>query len=541
MKKNVLMILATAAMLTACNDSFLDRKPEGGTIRQDQYDVIDEKVEGTVRGLYVKLYSMGSSAHDEFGKRSIDLWGDILCGDIAVTNPNYGWLVSDEQMQTVTNRTGTIWGFYYGIIHNTNLTIANCFENDSLFTHIAEYGFPSEQSEYEFTEDEYSTAVLYAQTIAMRGYCYAQLAKWYTPVEGCSYFKDKTIKTYECCPIYIEENMDSPQPLATSDSVYNQAFEDLESSIKFFNEFGQGFVRSNKLTFNKAVVCGLLAQAYLNQCVYTQEDSVAKAHIQSAYDLACEAIASSNCKIIPTEKLFSTGFNSVNDDSWMWGQNVTVETAGGLKSWFGQCDIHSYSYAWAGATKAIDGKLRNDMDKDEMLWDLRAKWFRSTKAYNGCPDKKFFSDRNPVSTNTDSIDREWLSDNVFMRIESMYLIAAEAAYRQKNYSESVSKLKAILDNRYDTEEQDAYNTYIASLSNEANLKEALIYNWRVEMWGEGYGLETFRRWNISGRMRGDNHYYGYKKAIAATEDRFNMNIPSGEATYNPYVDAKEED
>lgn len=95
MKKNILMILVLAASLTACKDSFLDRKPEGGTIRQDQYDQIDERIAGTVRGLYVKLYTMGGSSHDEFGKRSIDLWGDILSGDIAVTNPNYGWLVSD--------------------------------------------------------------------------------------------------------------------------------------------------------------------------------------------------------------------------------------------------------------------------------------------------------------------------------------------------------------------------------------------------------------------------------------------------------------
>ena len=57
---------------------------------------------------------------------------------------------------------------------------------------------------------------------------------------------------------------------------------------------------------------------------------------------------------------------------------------------------------------------------------------------------------------------------------------------------------------------------------------------------EGYGLETFRRWNIENRFRGGNHYYKYGRSLAAKEDRFNMNIPSGEATYNPYVDEKED-
>ena len=105
MKKNIMLVLSVALLLVSCEDKFLDRKPHGGTIRQDQYENIDEKVEGTVRGLYTRLYTM-SGGHDEFGKRSIDLWGDILSGDIAVTNPNYGWLVSDEQMQTVSTRTG---------------------------------------------------------------------------------------------------------------------------------------------------------------------------------------------------------------------------------------------------------------------------------------------------------------------------------------------------------------------------------------------------------------------------------------------------
>ncbi len=541
MKKNIFLVLAVVFAMTACKDSFLDRKPQGGTIRQDQYDKIDEKVEGTVRGLYVKLYSMGGG-HDEFGKRSIDLWGDILCGDIALTNPNYGWLVSDEQMQTASGRTGAIWGFYYGIIHNANKALADLFVGDSLFTHIAEYGFPSAM-EYDFTEQEYHTAIMYAQVLALRGYCYAQLAKWYTPVEECSYFKGKTIETYECCPIYTEDNMDAPQPLATSDSVYNQAFEDLETALEFYREFDEGYTRPNKLTFDRSVVCGLLAQAYLNEVVYIKNPDEAQLQLQAIQGLAEEAIAYSSCKVLPFEDLLTNGFNNIQDNSWMWGQDVTVETSGGLKSWFGQVDIHSYSYAWAGATKAIDQTLRSQMSRDEYLWDQRFYWFRQTKAFNGCPDKKFFSEKNPTSTDGDSIDREWLSDNVFMRIESMHMIAAEAAYRLDDNTSSIAHLRAILDERADTIDADAkksYAEYINNLSNPAKLEEALIYNWRVEFWGEGYGLETFRRWNVKGRVRGSNHFSASGVTVNAKDDRFNMNIPSGEATYNPYVDAKEE-
>ena len=73
---------------------------------------------------------------------------------------------------------------------------------------------------------------------------------------------------------------------------------------------------------------------------------------------------------------------------------------------------------------------------------------------------------------------------------------------------------------------------MASWSDPSALEKAIIYNWRIEMWGEGYGLETFRRWNDV-RTRGGNHDYNKGGKADATEDSYNMNIPSSESTYNP--------
>ena len=518
MKKNIFLTATLALLLTSCED-FLGRYPQGGTMLQEQMESMEvtERREWNVRGLYVKIYTWGSG-HDEFGKRSMDLWGDILSGDAAKTSGYYGWLVSDDQMLTAQNRNGSIFGYNYGIIHNVNQTIRDDFKKDDLYNKIIDqeavdnylptyaalvnsYKTTKTAAEREELATQISSienyALLYAQAIAIRGYCYAQLAKWFTPVDGCEYMEGKTIDTYECCPIYTEENMDTPQPLATSAMVYGRAFEDLELAIRLYDVFGAEFVRvaHDKMTFDKEVICGILAEAYLNACVFDQDPAVAQAEAQRALDYALMVINSNKYKMISRDDLYTTGFNNVDDKSWMWGKYVTVENAGGLKSWFGQVDIHSYSYAWAGATVAIDADLQAEMDANDKLWDLRAGWFRRSNPYAGCPDKKFYSAINPTDKFTeDDIDKEWLSDDVFMRIESMYLIAAEAYYRLLDYSNAIKYLNMLTDLRFDPLEEDAsYATYKSSLSSPDKLANAIIYNWRIEMWGEGYGLQTFRR------------------------------------------------
>jgi hypothetical protein len=72
--------LVLGLALTSCGDSFLTQYPVGGTLLQEQYDQLNDKVDGSVRGIYTKLYEYGS--HMVFGQRSIDMYGDITCGDI---------------------------------------------------------------------------------------------------------------------------------------------------------------------------------------------------------------------------------------------------------------------------------------------------------------------------------------------------------------------------------------------------------------------------------------------------------------------------
>ena len=99
-------ILAAALVLGLAGCS-LDQEPGGSTITKKQYDNMDDKVAGTVNGVYSLLYAFGGE-HDAFGLRSIDMYGDLLCGDMAMKTQRYGWFNSDELGQTYQDRKSVV-------------------------------------------------------------------------------------------------------------------------------------------------------------------------------------------------------------------------------------------------------------------------------------------------------------------------------------------------------------------------------------------------------------------------------------------------
>ena len=540
--------------LASCSESFLVRDPYGDTITQGQYEKMANQLEGSLRGIYSMMYNV--TDHDEFGKRSIDMYTDIMCGDLALTNHIYGWFYSDELLQGQTGRTGYIWYYYYRMLHNVNAVLyaaqgGGTASADNVIKRIAANGLPNTvktvNSEYvyynivgtdtlaTYTEEEANIAYYYAQALALRGYIYSNLVMLYTPTSRYV----SNFNTELTFPLYTENNMDYAQPLATLTEVYAQLESDLTNAIDYFDAFNK-IDRSSKLMIDGTLARAFLAYSYLNKGATNGHGDTFNNAYTNALKYAQEAITNAqtkeSCSILSRRDLLTTGFNDVNNTSWMWGQNVTVETAGGLASFFGQVDIHSYSYAWAGDTKAIDENLYKEIPD----FDARKLWFNDGKAnstYKYCPDGKFFSASNPKSTKADDIDREWLSDNVYMRIESMYLIASEASFRLGKDDDAISYLTAITDERI-AEGMDAeYATWKSGLTH-ANLLAAIEYNWRVELWGEGYGLQTFRRLtpetlSTKERRRGANHDGTPGAKIESKDYIFPM--PSSETSYNPAV------
>ena len=84
-------------------------------------------------------------------------------------------------------------------------------------------------------------------------------------------------------------------------------------------------------------------------------------------------------------------------------------------------------------------------------------------------------------------------------------------------------------------EDAAYIAWKATLVDNATMLEAIRHNWRIELWGEGYGLQTFRRYGLLVTI-GDNHRRtGKKDIVPSTPLLFTFELPTGELYYNPYI------
>lgn len=533
--KNVRYIFVTMVMglaLSSCGDSFLTQYPEGGVLLQDQYEKLPDNLKGSIMGIYSKLYEYGGD-HDTFGQRSIDMYGDIQSGDMAMKNSSYGWFESYERGYFYAYARSYIWSYYYDIINLANLGTLAVEEHakDIFKAAVDEEENPSETIKLQ--------GYYYGQLLAIRGWAYAGLLNYYCdPMDVLENDKEHE----PAVPVYTETEIKIPNLLGARRSsvaeVYNRVYEDLTTAIDLLDYYSRFNDRgSKKLEVNADIARIILAYAMLNHG--DKYDRKFNEETENAYDVAlalsAQVINSGRYPILPKAKLTTTGFADIQSENWLWGQDVTVETSTALASFFGQVDIHSYSYAAAGDTKAIDSKLYDEIVATG--WDARADWFNpGGVAFAYCPTRKFFNPGTKDITDLDKVDRNWLCDNIFMRVEEAYLIAAEAAWANGDESTAASYLKQLCDERVAEGKEAAYDAWVAGLSGE-NLKSALIYNWRVEMWGEGFGLQTLRRLSKTNKL-GTNHLSRSEQDATVLQGKhiqFQCEIPTAETRYNPFI------
>jgi len=488
--KNIQLKLSIAAcllFLVGCGKDYLEETPSE-FLTQEQVgeaaDVNPAVIDGTISGIYTTMFDPGSggtTGHDDFGHKGYDLFSDFLTGDMALSVSTYGWYRADitefaAPLDYTRTRNYMVWRHYYRIIRSSNLVIGALGGNDFV---------------PELEENKY----LMGQAKALRAHSYFYLTQ---------YFASSYNPSAEILPLY-DDPADLNGPKVTTSEIYALLEKDLDDAISLLD----GFPRDSKSKVDKSV-----AQTILAYVLASKNDS----H-QEVMDLA-EAVINSGYSLMDADEL-TGGFNDLASNSWIWGVDITVDNGLSLASWWGQVDLFSYSYAWAGDAKSIDEDLYNAIPAD----DVRKGQFEvPSGAYEDLmPLYKFYDPTRQIG-GTSSFST---NDYLYYRVEEMYLLYAEAAAKSGNDPLARTRLKELLADRLPS------TAYVDGLSGQALLDEIYLQT-RIELWGEGKSYLSLKR-NQGTTLRGPNHLSFVGVPISYDDERLTFEIPLLEIQNNPFI------
>ncbi|MUU79359.1 RagB/SusD family nutrient uptake outer membrane protein [Winogradskyella endarachnes] len=432
--------------------------------------------------IYYLLYESGTR-HYDFGQKGVDIFTDILCGDMALSQTAYGWYNRTSnyddtigEVSSSDNPPALIYDYYFRVINNANTIIQSLAPSGSL---------PTNQ------EDQW----VLGQVLALRGYAYFYLTQLYQE----QYNPSEII-----LPLHVGSQYDvNPVPIG---DIYNQMLSDFSTAINLLDNY----TRPNKLHIDKTVAQGLLAYVYASMGDYLNAKILADTVIGNGTPLTNAAEL--------TYPGAGSGFNDVNTSSWLWGKDLSIDDGIQLIQWWGHIDYFTYGYAWAGDRKSIDDLLYSQISDD----DIRKNQF-GTGGTALQPINKFFD----LSRTAGGIVQEITNDLIFMRSDEFYLLSAECAARLGDDSSARTIMVNLLNDRI-----SGANQIVNSLSGQT-LIDFIYLQTRIELWGEGKSYLAMKR-NDATVTRGTNHVFRAGETFAHDMDELTFDINfENISTYSP--------
>ncbi|MBI1341427.1 MAG: RagB/SusD family nutrient uptake outer membrane protein [Terrimonas sp.] len=478
--KLILLPILVLGICSGCKKDFLNTKPDGVILESQLREAFDVAPQigavisnGQISGIYSYMYSYNtalraSGRHDDFGQKSIDLSTD---------------LTAEDMVQTVHH-----WfGFDY-LADDRQSTYSRVFTNWNFYYRII-YSTNQILAPIDLNTNDQSLKAIAGQALALRGWCYLNLAQLFQVTY-------KGNETALGVPLYTSAGNLESKGRGTLTDVYNQIEEDLTTAVTLLN----GWSRTSKEQINQAVARGILARAYMN--------------MERWADAATQANQARQGLALMTASQYTNGFNDINNTEWMWGGDINPSTSTIFASFFSHMDNTNPGYAGAlGVYKAISRKLFDQIP----LTDIRREVFKApgSAVYPALPTYAQLKFRDPGG---------WVGDYVYMRVAEMYLIEAEALANAGQENQAKQVLFELVSQR-----DPAYT--LSANSGSALINEIRIQR-RIELWGEGFNLNDFRRWKIAIDRTGSNHRVDATFIIPVGDKRFYYQIPQSELDAN---------
>lgn len=478
MKKNILSIVALVALLFSSCDKQLDVAPHGGSVSDEQLQVLIQKDADKV--LAPMMLGMVNYMHNGYYSNNVHGQGILnwnlawdLQGNDMVLSDMSNWFGDEYMFENLRQQTNSLtaerWYCYYKMVYQANQILDLIPEGAT------------------------GAALVYkAQALTFRALAYYYLLNVYQT----SYMHGG--KDMAGVPMYLStgDPTTGRTPVAT---VYEQITEDLQEAVTAFatTEYDS---HASFTDIDASVANMVLARVALTSGQYAIAASAADAVIKDGYSLMDETTYT------------TSGFQEATLPETLWAYDWAMATSlenRSFTSWTSKSAIDSGSNK--GIYMCIDKQLYDQIPDT----DYRKKNF--IKDAQGA-----FPAYITVKFNTPT----YRNDEVYMRLSEAYLLKAEAEARNQQSAAAQQTLYDLVSKR-----DSAYQK--SSKTGDALLKEIFLQS-RIELWGEGHEWFTNKRFNVGvDRTASANHVHKVK--IAAGKD-FTYQIPlSIEINSNPNI------
>ncbi|MFN3783118.1 MAG: RagB/SusD family nutrient uptake outer membrane protein [Spirosomataceae bacterium] len=482
--KNRFLIILSAALTVAtasCDKEYLETAPTASVDAGAAY-ATTKNASAAINGIYRSLMVRYLDSQGHSGHPAMMIIMDVMGEDLVFGTASNNWHFGEQRWISHRSDVGTMSRFpyqlYYRVIGNANLAIAN-IDNAA--------GPASERNQ------------LKGEALALRGWAYFNLVQLY----GKRYDAAARPNNQLGVPLVLEPTTEG-LPRATVEEVYTQINADLKAAEGLLTA-----ARSNKSHINLPVVKGFLARVALTQ--------------QNWADAERYASEARTGTTLMTQAQYQEGFAEISNPEWMWGFDHLEDQS----EFFG--GYHSYiSSNFNSSVIRTTPKLINNLLYDRISpTDVRAKmWVKAPTATNSVVPpggvrrpymvQKF---RLPGTPSTST-----MGDVPFMRVAELYLIDAEAKARQGKNAEAAKVLFDLVKTR-DT-------AYTQSTATGAALIDEILFNRRIELWGEGFRFTDLKRLNAPLNRNGANHL----AAVAVLFD-----VPAGDNQWEFLIPRREID
>ncbi|RIV21439.1 RagB/SusD family nutrient uptake outer membrane protein [Fibrisoma montanum] len=480
MKTRLLTIFIALGLLsTSCSEEYLETSPTGSVDAAAAYSTT-KNASAAINGIYraMVVRYLGSQGH--FGHPAMMIIMDVMGEDLVFSNPSNNWHFGEQRWTSHRSDVGTMSEFayllYYRLIGNANIAVAN-IDNAA--------GTDAERKQ------------LKGEALALRAFSYFNLVQLY----GIRYNGAAKPNSQLAVPLVLTPTTEG-LPRATVEDVYTQINKDLTEAAGLLTTS-----RSFKSHINIDVVKGFQARVALTQ--------------QNWADAARFAAEARKSYALMTVAQYQEGFSDIANSEWMWGFDHLEDQS----EFFGA--YHSYISSNFNSTNIrATPKLINNLLYDQIpSTDVRSKmWVKTPTAANSVVppggirapymNQKF---RLPGTPSTST-----MGDIPYMRSAEMYLIEAEALARQGKDADAAKVLFDLVSKRDPS--------YKQSTSTGTKLIDEILFNRRIELWGEGFRFLDLKRLNLPLNRNGANH----NSAVAVLFD-----VPAGDKQWEFLIPRRE--